>query len=272
MLALLLAIAALGFRQSFPVPTGPAEGNEIAYARPLSSEPATLRVATFNIDGGVGRDGREDLARVEKLIAGYDVVGLQEVHGRNESDNQAKNLSQQCGPGWLFAPVERRWAGRTAFGNGLLCDLVVQQWRRVPIASASSRTNRNAIVVRALWRGRPLTIVVTHLDRHEDRDAELERVIAMFLQADSPAILLGDLNTTATDPRLAALRTTPGVVDPLGQSLGSAFPADNVDWILVRGLRSLAAGIKPTDASDHNLAWAELAEQEAATAPALPKN
>src|SRR5207248_64950 len=154
--------------------------------------------------------------------------------------------------GWVFAPVERRWAGMSAFGNGLLCDLPVDRWQRIPISSSASRTNRNVIAARATWHGRPLTVLVTHLDRHEDRDAELGRVIQMFLDAEPPVILLGDLNTAAADPRLSALRQSAGVVDVLKKV--DTVPAGNVDWIFSRGLRTLAAGLKANDASDHSLA------------------
>ena len=50
----------------------------------MSEGPGTVRVATWNIRGGVGSDGRYDLARVVRLIkhAEPDIVALQEVDSR----------------------------------------------------------------------------------------------------------------------------------------------------------------------------------------------
>src|ERR1700722_9765901 len=47
----------------------------------------TIRVATFNIAGGVSPvDNRFDLDRTAKYLRGFDFVGLEEVHGGERLD------------------------------------------------------------------------------------------------------------------------------------------------------------------------------------------
>ena len=53
------------------------------------------------------------------------------------------------------------------------------------------------------------------------------------------------------------LLAVPGVIDAVGQKLGSSAPP-RIDFIFVRGLRVLDAGLRDRGASDHPLAWAEL--------------
>ena len=86
----------------------------------------------------------------------------------------------------------------------------VNSWQRIPLDSQGSTTGRNALLV-SLPFDRPLQVLVTHIDRKEpQRSAQLARVIDLFLALAPPAILMGDLNTTAADPQLKALLAAPG--------------------------------------------------------------
>ena len=247
----------------------PAEGTELVGADSLNRK-IPLHVATFNIAGGVGKDGKLDLARTVAAVRGFDVVGVEEVHGSliGELGNEIYGLGKESGLPLLFAPTERQWF-HDSFGNGILCDLRVTHWQRFPISTSASHSNRNLLLVDAIYFDKPLHILITHLDRHEDHDAELRTVISLFDDLSEPAILLGDLNTIASDPQLQALDSIPGVVNCLQAKLGDTIDASNVDWIYVRGLRCLNAGFSDNGASDHHLAWAELAplNQDASPTP-----
>ncbi len=63
-----------------------------------------LRVATFNIDGGVGTDGKFDLRRTAAVIGQRDIVGLEEVHGGGFPDGPdgAQVLGAELHMPWLF--------------------------------------------------------------------------------------------------------------------------------------------------------------------------
>lgn len=244
-------------------PTGDARGTSLhAESGAMAPTGDTLRVATFNIAGGVSpTDDRLDLQRTAKYLKGFDLIGLEEVHGGSIVDwrDQAEILGDTLHMPWLFCPSERRW-WHDYFGNGVLCDLPVTGWRRFPISTTMSSSNRSLLEVVARWHDQSLVVLITHLDRHEDHDVELGAAIAAFDNAPKPVILLGDLNTDTFDPQLAALRRDPAVTDALTVSLGSGVPPINNDWIFARGLRCVTGGLTDNDASDHKLAWAELTD------------
>ncbi len=258
-------VAAIVYQGSLRRPTGPDAGIRFhvpAVAAQDSDD--TLRVGTFNIHGGKGVDGVRDLTRIAKTLRGLDFAGLNEVHGAApfRDDDQAAALGQQLGMPWLYAPTEQRW-WCDPFGNGALSNLPVTSWQRIPLARTHGKSYRNAVLVRAEHQGKPVNIVVTHLDRSDDRERaeQLRTVGELFLALESPAILLGDLNTDDTEPALRKLLDAPGVHDPLRDRLGDAAPR-RIDWILVRGLETIDAGIVNRGDSDHPHVWAELAWPE----------
>jgi endonuclease/exonuclease/phosphatase family metal-dependent hydrolase len=238
-------------------PSRPAQGSHFAGTAAVSPSRGTFRVATFNIHSGVGADDVSDLSRTARCLEGFDVIGLNEVRAAplTGSADQAAQLGQALGLRWLFAPAERQW-WHDHFGNSVLCSLPVKDWQRVPLPGTRGKGFRNFVRVRVDVGDTPVTVLVTHLDRTVDREAQLKAVIAEFLQLPPPAILMGDLNTPASDPHLVALCRTPGVTDCLSQN-GTAT-SENIDWIFVRGLECRAAGLRDAGASDHPLAWAEV--------------
>jgi endonuclease/exonuclease/phosphatase family metal-dependent hydrolase len=244
-------------------PTGPAFGTALhPVAGAVVADPQTLRVATFNIAGGVSpTDNLLDLDRTAKFLHGFTLIGLEEVHGLQITDwrDQAQILGEALHMPWLYGPSERRW-WHDSFGNAALSSLPVTRWERWPLSTTLSASNRSILRLTTVWHDRPLTVLITHLDRHEDHDIELGAVLAMFADSVTPSILLGDLNTDTFDPQLSALRHDPKVTDVIDQCLGSNVPPSNVDWIFARGLRCITGGLTDNDASDHKLAWAELAQ------------
>lgn len=227
----------------------------------------TLRVATFNIHRGRDVHGQFDLARTAGCLTGFQVVGLNEVGGAYswQEGDQAELLGKQLHAPWLFAPTTRRW-WRDDFGNGLLCSAPVDSWRREPLPCTRGKGYRNYVLANLQWGHRTVSLLVTHLDRVQDRAMQLSDVIKVFLALPEPAILMGDLNSEADDPQIARLLSTPGVHDAVAEGLAGEAPR-RIDWIFARGLSGVAAGIVDTGASDHPLVWTELAplaEPEAA--------
>jgi endonuclease/exonuclease/phosphatase family metal-dependent hydrolase len=243
------------------VPEGPAAGTTFQ-GESFPSPEATnrIRLATFNIHGGKGLDGVRDLDRIAVELHGMDLVGLNEVHGGEfgEPIDQAEQLGRQLGVSWLFAPTEHRW-WRNQFGNGVLTSLKIASWQRVPLPRQYGKSFRNLVLLRLDHATGPINVVVTHLDRSDDRDrtAQLNAAASLFLSLAEPAVLMGDMNTTADDPHLARILKTPGVHDPLAEIMGSSAEK-RIDWILVRGCRSIDAGLVNSGASDHPMVWAEL--------------
>jgi len=252
-LLLLIVVAVFIGQGNQKIPTGPAAGDLLA--GPPASRPSgnLLRVATFNIDGGVGKaDGRLDLDRTAAAIRGYDLVGLEEVH----SNDQIQTLSQKLAMPGLFAPVERQW-WHESFGNGVLTSLDLDHWQRIPLSNPNADSNPNLLLLRLQFAGKPLNVIITHLERHVDRQTELRSVVSLFESLQEPAILMGDLNCGKDEAQIATLRNTPGVTDAIGKALNDKTP-DSVDWIFARGLGVVRSGFIDNGASDHPVAWAEL--------------
>jgi endonuclease/exonuclease/phosphatase family metal-dependent hydrolase len=239
------------------IPTGPAQGDQFVGAA-ATTQPAgnLLRVATFNINGGVGgKDNQFDLGRtIDALkgtdLGGFDLIGMNEVHG----EVQAAGIGDGLHLPHLFAPVESQW-WQEDFGNAALTDLPVEYWQRIPLSSNRAYSNRNVLLLRARFSGRDLNILITHIDRKDDRITELKTVFGLFASLSEPAILMGDFNSppdntvTQVDPTLQSLAQTPGIVDPIGKGY---------DRIFLRGLKAGRTGYIDNGASDHPLAWAEI--------------
>lgn len=261
---LLIAAAAVGlvvWNGQRREPMGPAHGTAFTQATAATAlDDAPLRVGTFNIHGGKGDDRVRDLARVADCLRGLHVVGLNEVHGATlwGSEDQAAALGRMLGMPWLYAPTEQRW-WHEQFGNGALCQLPVEHWQRIPLALEHGKSYRNALLLQTTYRDRPLRVIVTHIDRRDDRDrrAQLRAVGELFLSLAEPVILMGDMNTGADDPLIQRLVDAPGVVDPVGEVMGAETPK-RIDWILARGFRVRDAALVQTIASDHPYVWAEL--------------
>lgn len=269
-IVLVLVAGGVIYHASRHAPTGPAEGVQLntpaagseTGPRPSSTDRPTLRIGTFNIHGGKGRDGRRDLGRVADCIGSdrLDFVALNEVHGPRgwQQEDQAARLGRRLGMAWLFAPAVRVWYYREA-GNGLLSTLPVSFWQRIPLSRRYDHSHRNIVLVGLEHGGRPVHVLLTHVNRRYDseRQAQLRAVIALFLALAEPAILVGDMNSGAEDPQIGRLLETPGVGDPVGEVLGPETPP-RIDWIFTRGFRPVDAGIRDDGASDHPMIWAEI--------------
>ena len=260
--AILAGAAVLLYVGQLRHPVVPASGRGIngpsLVQQPDGSNSRTFRVAAFNIHSGVGRDGRRDLSRTAGNLADADFIGLNEVRGVLpwDSGNQAQALGEALRRGWLFAPTEHRW-WCDHFGNALLSRLPIGAWKRIPLAGTQSKGHRNMLVAETTVGGRSVRIIVTHIARGVDRNAQLTQVLKAFLALPPPCVLMGDLNTSAEEEPLRGLLRQPGVIDAVGQASTNAR-AGRIDWILVRGLSVLNAGLRDNGASDHPCAWAEL--------------
>jgi endonuclease/exonuclease/phosphatase family metal-dependent hydrolase len=249
---LIIVLGLFIWQGSERIPLGSAAGTSLNGPAPASRPGGDiLRVATFNIDG-------KDNDAIADTMKNFDLIGIQEIHGNGplSSGNEAQTLGGKLGLQWLFAPVERQW-WHDAFGDGVLTSLPVEHWQRFPLANENSDSNRQILVLRLTFAGKPLNVLITHLDRHADHDEELRSVISLFLSMEPPSIFMGDLNTDRDDVQLQALRKTPDVIDPIGDIIESNS-GGSYDRIFARGMKSLDAGFIDKAASDHPLAWAKL--------------
>ncbi|MBN1590428.1 MAG: endonuclease/exonuclease/phosphatase family protein [Pirellulales bacterium] len=255
-------IVTLGvWHASLRVGTGPASGEGIedfpSEARAASS---TVRIGTLNMASGRGRDGIVDLGRTADVLEGLDLVALQEARGGFlfRTDNQAAMLARFRRCGWLYAPTETRWHCKQ-FGNAVLSNLPVRHWQRIPLPRQFDRSYRNMVFLTLDHGRRPIHVIATHATQRDPRDrkVQLDAAIEFFLALEEPAILLGDLNSLRDSPVIRQLAAREGVDEPIGR-LVDAPPKGQVDWIFVRGLQCVAAGVRDEGVSDHPLYWVEI--------------
>jgi endonuclease/exonuclease/phosphatase family metal-dependent hydrolase len=233
-------------------PSAARRGTKLANSPQRTATTSSLRIASFNIHHGVGRDGRYDLERVARTLHGFDIIALNEV-AQGFVGNQAEKLATQLELGWLYAPSERRW-WHDHWGNAVLSRFDVRRWRSTPLPGTRSKGYRCYVEVEIPWQDRTLTLLAVHIDRRHDREAQLKEVIERFLALPEPAVLLGDMNTR-DDPHLQQLLAVESVLDPLAQK-SDHHPRN--DWILVRGAHPVGGGIRDIGASDHSCIWAEI--------------
>jgi endonuclease/exonuclease/phosphatase family metal-dependent hydrolase len=248
-----------------------------------------LRVASYNVHGCLGRDGRRDVARIGHILREIDadVIGLQEVesrHGRSEID-QAENLAAALGMACIEGPLLHH-AKRGWYGNALLTRLKVEAVRRVLFESYGVEA-RGAILCDlrgddgTRWR-----VMTTHLDlrsRHRRRQfaALLDQLVPSPRQ---PTALMGDFNEWWSRSRgLTELRRH-AELPSSPPTFPAWFPALRLDRIAFSGCRmrgSVRRQLTPLTrcASDHLPIFADLladatttivrgADMAAAVAPA----
>lgn len=252
---------AIFVRAADRIPANPAEPLTLSGPQHVQNDRAsTLRVATFNLHGFKGRDGKRDIDRAVESLRGFDFVTLQEAHGcpLDCSDDQVTQLGGRLQMASLFVPTEERWwAG--SFGNGVLTRNRLVDLHRIPLECTQGRKYRNAILAHMKLYNETVHVLTVHIDNCNDHDAQLEEICHLFLSLAEPAVLVGDLNTRIDNGGLQQLFAHHSVTDVIGeQQEGGLPPIKGVDWIVCRGLRAIDSRTRDLGASDHPVVFAEL--------------
>jgi endonuclease/exonuclease/phosphatase family metal-dependent hydrolase len=156
---------------------------------------ASLRLVSYNIHGGVGRDRRFNEARILEVLREVeaDVIALQEVESTRHGVDMLKWLAAELGCHHV--------AGATVvgddkhYGNGLLARCPIHESRLLDLSWGRSEP-RGAISADVECQGHHLHIVATHLGlRPAERREQVTRLINLFRQRPNDnGVLLGDLN------------------------------------------------------------------------------
>jgi len=155
-----------------------------------------LVVATWNIHGAVGTDGRYAPERVVAVLReiGADIVALQEVASAQTHENFLRDLEQATGYG-IVAGLLRQRQG-SDFGNAVLSRYPVASVRHLDLAVGSHEPRGALDVCIDVGRAVPLRVIATHLGlRPGERREQVRRIVAA-VERDSPhpTLLMGDLN------------------------------------------------------------------------------
>lgn len=224
----------------------------------LPTGKSVFRIGTFNMHSGVGEDDVYNLSRTIEAVRDTDFCALNEVRGRfsGEPRNQAQELGEATSHAWLYLPSERRF-WHDDFGNGLITRVPIHEWVRMPLPTDPSHGGlRNATILRVRFDDREVRILLTHIDRSKDQAGQIRMGARLFDSLAEPALLLGDLNATSDNPEVRNLLARPGVHDCITEGHGQ--PRNRIDWILAKGLKTVAGGQIANGASDHPMYWVDV--------------
>ncbi|MCY0386378.1 endonuclease/exonuclease/phosphatase family protein [Robbsia sp. Bb-Pol-6] len=168
---------------------------ERAHTRAAHDSPWPLKIATYNIHGAVGTDGRFAPERIAAVLTeiGADVIALQEVPlGGDATPDVLAHLARHTGfhaaaGATLSSPARR-------YGNAVLSRYPVMSQRAIDL-SFGSREPRGALDADIDCQGHPIRFIATHLGLSAaERRSQVQRLLAAFDTRDMPVILTGDLN------------------------------------------------------------------------------
>jgi endonuclease/exonuclease/phosphatase family metal-dependent hydrolase len=172
-----------------------AHGSQAGAAPGPDVDPWPLTIATYNIHGAVGTDGRLAPQRIADVLREIDadVIALQEVPlGGSRLPSVLALLQQATGFHAVEGPTEDGPERR--YGNAVLSRYPITDSRNIDL-SFGSREPRGALDADIDCHGHPLRVIATHLGL---RPAERRHQIRLLLQAFDtdrmPVILTGDLN------------------------------------------------------------------------------
>lgn len=169
---------------------------ENAASDPLpDKDPWPLTVATYNIHGAVGTDGRFAPERIAEVLREIDadVIALQEVPlGGSSCENVLALLQRATGFYATEGPTKDSTERR--YGNAVLSRYPIVVSRTIDL-SFGSREPRGALDADLDCHGHPLRIIATHLGlRPAERRDQIRRLLQAFQTDRMPMVLMGDVN------------------------------------------------------------------------------
>ncbi len=155
-----------------------------------------MRVASYNIHRGIGRDGRYDPQRILRVLEEMeaDIIALQEVDLLEPDRHQILPwLAEKTKMTPVAGPVRSRAEGH--YGNALLTKFPVEQVRHCNL-SIGRHEPRGALDVDVNWHGRSIHVVNTHLGLWpQERPLQIRKLLELLeIDRRELTILLGDLN------------------------------------------------------------------------------
>lgn len=156
----------------------------------------TLTVATWNIHGAIGADGRYAPMRIVGVLEeiGADIVALQEVASEQEHAEFLAVIERATGYHAVAGLLRQRRG--SDFGNAVLSRYPVTNVEHLDLAVDGYEPRGALDVCVAAGLAVPLRVLATHLGlRPGERREQVRRLLAhVECQSPHPTLLMGDLN------------------------------------------------------------------------------
>jgi endonuclease/exonuclease/phosphatase family metal-dependent hydrolase len=179
----------------------PADSANTAAARCIVAAPDSapapeeLKIATYNIHGAIGRDGKRSVRRIVDVLAELDadIVALQEVPlGGTHTPDVLAHLSAVTGLNAAEGPTLD--SAKRRFGNAVLSRFPIRAARTLDL-SFGLREPRGALDADIACGKQLVRVVATHLGLSaSERRHQIDTLLSTFDTPNLPVILLGDLN------------------------------------------------------------------------------
>jgi endonuclease/exonuclease/phosphatase family metal-dependent hydrolase len=205
-------------------------------ARPAPDlNPWPLTVATYNIHGAVGTDGRFAPERIAGVLREMkaDVIALQEVPlGGIRLPDVLRMLQEATGFHGAAGPTCH--GPERLYGNAVLSRYPIRARRAIDL-SFGSREPRGALDADLDCHGHPLRVVATHLGlRFAERRDQIRRLLQVFDTESMPVILLGDINEWFVWGRSLRWLVSHFQAVPAPRTFPSRLPVFALDRIWIR--------------------------------------
>jgi endonuclease/exonuclease/phosphatase family metal-dependent hydrolase len=158
-----------------------------------------LKLLTYNIHSGIGRDGRSDLSRVRRILDEdrADIAALQEIEQADDAD-QVNDLAAGLPSTASFCAT--RPTRRGSFGLAILSPLRVLHCEKYDLSYGGAREPRYCLRTDLeVESGAVLHVFNCHLglavrERRFQRDRMLSDAILLSKDLHHPVVLMGDFN------------------------------------------------------------------------------
>ncbi len=158
-----------------------------------------LKLLTYNIHSGIGRDGRRDLSRIRRILheEQTDIVALQEIERTPDADQMNELATEVSATGSFCAT---RPSGGGSFGLAVLSPLPVLNIEKYDLTYRDAREPRYCLRTDLeVESGAVLHVFNCHLglaarERRFQRDRMLSDAILLSQDLHHPVVLMGDFN------------------------------------------------------------------------------